>query len=225
MRMTADAATRVPSASTWRTSPSGWARLLVGLWIFGAGDALLVRSGLGNSPWTVFAEGLSLQTSLSIGMATIAISLVLLLIWIPLRVRLGIGTICNVIVIGVAIDATLALVTTPELLALQVTMLLAGVALIGVGSGLYLGVALGPGPRDGLMTGLHRLTGRPIGLVRAGIELSALAVGWALGGTLGVGTVAFALLIGPSVQTGIALDQRLRAARALPVEAPRVDPA
>ncbi len=207
----------------WRTSPSGWVRLLVGLWIFGAGDALLVASDLGNSPWTVFAEGLSLQTALSIGMSTIAISLVLLLIWIPLKVRMGIGTVCNVIVIGVAIDATLAMVSTPDPLAARIAMLLAGVALIGVGSGLYLGVALGPGPRDGLMTGLHRLTGRPIGLVRAGIELSALSVGWLLGGTLGAGTIAFALLIGPSVQTGIAMDQRLRAAR-LPAPDPAPTP-
>lgn len=194
----------------WRTSPGGLTALVTGLWIFGTGDAFLVSSGLGNSPWTVFAQGVATRTPMTIGVASILIGAALLLLWVPLGVRVGLGTLLNVVLIGVAIDVTLLALHPPEGLVGQAVFLLVGIALIGLGSGLYLGVALGPGPRDGLMTGLHRRTGRPIGLVRTGIELTALAAGIALGGTAGVGTVAFAVLIGPSVQTGIALDDRRR---------------
>lgn len=197
------------SLPLWRTSPARVVRLIVGLWVFGTGDALIVRSALGNSPWTVFAEGLSIQTPMSIGAATIVTGLALFAIWVPLHVRPGLGTLLNAILIGVAIDVTLLLVEEPRSLAVRVVLLLGGIAAVGIGSGLYLGTAHGPGPRDGLMTGLHRRTGRPIALVRALIELSALVTGWLLGGTLGLGTVAFALLIGPSVQAGIALDRHV----------------
>lgn len=198
------------SASLWRASPARLVRLLAGLCLFGAGEGLVVVSELGNSPWTVFAEGVSEQTPLSVGTATVATSFALLLLWIPLGVRPGLGTIANAVVIGLAIDWTLALLGTPDPLAGQVALLLGGIALVGVGSGFYLGAALGPGPRDGLMTGLHHRTGRPISLVRAAIEVTALALGWLLGGTVGFGTVAFALLVGPAVATALRVEAGLR---------------
>jgi uncharacterized membrane protein YczE len=198
-----------PAASPWRSSPARIARLVVGLVVFGVGDALIVRSALGNSPWTVFAEGLSVQTPMSIGVASMATGLGLFLIWIPLRVRPGLGTVLNVVLIGVAIDVTLLLLGPVEGLLPRVVLLVVGVAVIGLGSGLYLGTRHGPGPRDGLMTGLHRATGLPVAVIRGSIEVVALGVGWLLGGTLGLGTLAFAVLIGPSVQAGIAVDRRL----------------
>jgi uncharacterized membrane protein YczE len=190
--------------SRWRTSPRRLVRLMLGVWIFGFGDGLVVTSELGNSPWTVFAEGVSKQTPLTIGSATIAISVVVLLLWIPLRVRPGLGTILNAIVVGVAIDIAVAVVPHAPL-GVRAIELLVGIGLVGVGSGLYIGAAHGPGPRDGLMMGLHRRTGRPIALIRGSLELTALVSGWILGGTVGVGTVAFALLIGPSVALGLRL--------------------
>ena len=207
---TATAAAAATEPTRWRTSPARLTTLVVGLTVFGIGEGFIVRAALGNSPWTVFAEGVSLWTPMSIGVATIVTGVVILLMWIPLRTKLGLGTLLNVVLIGLALDATLLVV--PEISALwaRVALLLGGVAVVGIGSGLYLGTQHGPGPRDGLMTGLHRRTGRPIGLIRGGIELSALSIGWLLGGTVGAGTVVFALLIGPSVQAGIALDTRVR---------------
>jgi len=187
------------AASLWRPSPRRLARLLAGLWIFGAGEALVVDSGLGNSPWTVFAEGVSVRSPLSVGAATVATSFVILLLWIPLRERPGLGTVTNAVLIGVAIDTTLALLPGTAPLGVRVGEVAAGIGLVALGSGLYINAALGPGPRDGLMTGLHRRTGRPIGVLRTGIEVTALAAGAVLGGTFGPGTVAFALLIGPAV--------------------------
>jgi uncharacterized membrane protein YczE len=192
-------------ASRWRASPRRLAALLFGLAVFGAGDACLVASELGNSPWTVFAEGVSVQTPLSVGAATVVTSFVLLLLWIPLRQRPGLGTIANAIVVGLAIDATLLVLPDQAPLAVRWVELLGGIALVAVGSAFYLGAALGPGPRDGLMAGLHRVTGRPVALVRGCIEVSALLAGALLGGTLGVGTVAFALLIGPAVARALRL--------------------
>jgi uncharacterized membrane protein YczE len=171
--------------------------------VFGAGDACLVASELGNTPWTVFAEGLSEQTPLTIGAATIATSFALLLLWIPLRQRPGLGTVLNAVVIGVAIDVTLLALPDHAPLGVRWLLLFGGIALVAVGSAFYLGAALGPGPRDGLMTGLHRVTGRPVAAVRAGIEITALVIGALLGGTFGVGTVAFALLIGPAVAVAL----------------------
>jgi uncharacterized membrane protein YczE len=192
----------VAAPSRWRASPARLTRLMAGLVLFGIGEGLVVVSELGNSPWTVFAEGVSVQTPLSIGAATVAASFVVLLIWIPLRERPGLGTLANAVVVGLVIDLTLAVLDTGPL-ALRIAELLGGIALVGVGSAIYLGAALGPGPRDGLMTGLHRITGRPIALLRGAIEVTALVVGALLGGTVGVGTVAFALLVGPAVQTAL----------------------
>jgi uncharacterized membrane protein YczE len=179
------------------------ARLLPGLWIFGTGEACLVHSRLGNSPWTVLAEGVSKHTALAIGTATIVISGLVMLAWIPLRQRPGIGTIANAILIGVAIDVMLPLLPGPGGIVTRYAFVVVGIALVGLGSGLYLTANLGPGPRDGLMTGLHFRTGRSLRLIRTLIEGSALAVGWALGGRVGVGTVAFALLVGPAVQAAV----------------------
>ena len=200
--MTAASVEYVP-LSRWRPSPARLARLLVGLVIFGAGDALLVASLLGNSPWTVFAQGVAVQTPLSVGAATIVTSFVLLLLWIPLGQRPGLGTILNAIVVGLALDATLVLLPESAPLAVRAVMVLAGIAMVGIGSGLYLSTVLGPGPRDGLMTGLHRRTGASVAVVRTAIEITALVVGVLLGGRFGIGTIAFALLIGPAVSLGL----------------------
>ena len=180
-------------------------RLLAGLWIFGTGEACLVLATLGNSPWTVLAEGVAEQTDTNLGAVTIVLSFVVLLLWIPLRQRPGLGTVLNAIVVGLAIAATLAVVSGPDLLPARLALVLVGIALVGVGSGLYLTSYLGPGPRDGLMTGLHERTGRSLRLIRTGIEVAATAGGFALGGTVGLGTLAFALLIGPSVQLFVGL--------------------
>ena len=162
-----------------------------------------MASELGNSPWTVLAEGVSAQTPLAVGTATVAISFVVLLMWIPLRQRPGLGTILNAIVIGLAIDASLAWLPEPSELLPRYGLVAAGIALVGMGSGLYLTCFLGPGPRDGLMTGLSRRTGLSLRIVRTGIEVAALTIGAILGGTVGIGTLAFALLIGPAVQAGV----------------------
>ena len=201
--MTAAAATA--PLSRWRASPRRLASLLFGLFAFGAGEAMLVASELGNSPWTVFAEGLEKQTPLSVGAATIVTSFVLLLLWIPLRQRPGLGTILNAVVVGLSIDATLLLLPDDAALVPRIAEVVVGIGLVALGSAFYLGAALGPGPRDGLMTGLHRLTGRPIALLRTGIELTALTIGVILGGTFGPGTIAFALLIGPAVALALRL--------------------
>ncbi len=191
--------------SRWRASPRRLASLIFGLVIFGAGEALLIASQLGNSPWTVFAEGLSKQTPMSVGVATVVTSFAILALWIPLRQRPGLGTIANAIVVGLAIDATLVVLPEDAALVPRIGEVVVGIALVAVGSAFYLGAALGPGPRDGLMTGLHRRTGRSVAPIRTGIELSALAIGIVLGGTFGPGTIAFALLIGPAVALALRL--------------------
>lgn len=175
-------------------------RLMLGLTLCGVGLALMVMSHLGLGPWEVLHQGLSERTGIPIGTTGILVGIVVLLAWIPLRQRPGLGTICNVVWIGLTIDAVLAVAPAPTALVARAAALLAGVFLVGLGSGFYIGAGLGPGPRDGLMTGLSARHGRPVGVVRTGIELSALLAGWALGGTVGVGTVVFALGIGPLVQ-------------------------
>jgi uncharacterized membrane protein YczE len=188
------------AASRWRPTPARFARLVVGLTLFGVGEALLVASQLGNSPWTVLAQGVANQTVLNVGSATIAVSALVLLLWVPLRQAPGLGTVMNAVGIGLAIDATLALLPDSLPLGLRWLFVPLGVATVAFGSGLYLTSRLGPGPRDGLMTGLHRRTGLSLRVVRAGIEVTVTAIGFALGGTVGVGTVAFAVFIGPGVQ-------------------------
>ena len=205
------AAEAVP-LSRWRASPRRLASLLFGLCVFGFGEALLLASELGNSPWTVFAEGVSKQTPLTVGGATVATSFAILLLWIPLRQRPGLGTIANAVVIGVAIDAALAVLPDDAVLSARIAEVAVGILLVAVGSAFYLGAALGPGPRDGLMTGLHRATGRSVALIRTGIELTALTVGIVLGGTFGPGTIAFALLIGPAVARALRLARVARVA-------------
>ncbi len=166
--------------------------------MLGVGLGLTVAGDLGLSPWDVLHQGLSERFDVTIGTASIGVGIVVLLGWLPLRERLGIGTLMNVFVIGIALDLTLLVVDTPDPLWAKVAYLLFGVWLWGPGSGLYIGSWLGPGPRDGLMTGLAR-RGLRVGPVRSGIELSALAVGFLLGGTVGIGTIVFALGVGPNV--------------------------
>jgi uncharacterized protein len=186
--------------SRWRPSPVRLARLMFGLTVFGIGEGLLVGSELGNSPWTVFAEGLGDQTGLTVGTATVVTSAAIILLWIPLRQAPGLGTVMNAIVIGLVIDPTLWLLPDDMPIGVRVALIPIGIGLVGLGSGYYLTSRLGPGPRDGLMTGLHRVTGLSLRVVRSGIEITAVTVGFFLGGTVGIGTVAFALAIGPAVQ-------------------------
>jgi uncharacterized membrane protein YczE len=173
-------------------------QLSAGLVLFGASLALLVRSELGLDPWDVFHQGLSVATGLSIGVCTIVAGVVVLLLWFPLRQRPGIGTVANVILVGISLDAILLLLPTTDAPALRWTYLVSGIVLNGIATGAYIGAGLGPGPRDGLMVGLAR-GGRSIRFVRTAIEVSVLVVGWLLGGTVGIGTVLFALTIGPIV--------------------------
>ena len=175
-------------------------QLYAGLILYGASLALQIRAGLGLDPWDVFHQGLSEKTGLSFGTIVIIIGALVLLAWIPLRQQPGIGTISNVFVVGLAADATLAVLPEVEGLTVQLPLLAAAIFLNGVAGAAYIGAGLGPGPRDGLMTGLVRITGRSVGVVRTSIEVSVLAVGIVLGGTVGLGTVLYALSIGPLLQ-------------------------
>lgn len=183
----------------WAVVRARFPRLLLGLFLFGAGSALQVQADLGLSPWEVLHQGIAARTPLSIGVASIAVSLLVLLLWIPLRQALGFGTIANAILIGVFIDLVIFLVPTPDAMATRWGFLLGGILLVGIGSGFYIGVHLGPGPRDGLMTGIAR-RGPSLRVARTAVEGSALVLGWLLGGTVGIGTVLFSLTIGPIVQ-------------------------
>ncbi|MCX4849329.1 YitT family protein [Streptomyces sp. NBC_00893] len=175
-------------------------QLYVGLALYGASSALLVRAGLGLEPWGVLHQGLAERTGLSIGVVSIIVGATVLLLWIPIRQRPGLGTVSNVFAIGIAMDGTLALVPDVHGLAAQIAVMVAGVLVNGVATGLYIAARFGPGPRDGLMTGLHLRTGRSIRLVRTLIEVAVVATGFALGGSLGAGTVVYALAIGPLAQ-------------------------
>lgn len=169
----------------------------------------MVASSLGVSPWTVLAQGLSVRLPISIGVATFCLSCVVLLLWIPLRERPGLGTISNAVVIALALQVMVHVLPEPSNVVVRMGMVVLGIAFIGLGSGLYLTTNLGPGPRDGWMTGIHVRTGWPISAVRLGIEAFVLVIGWLIGGTVGIGTVMFALLIGPSVGYGLRLAGRI----------------
>ena len=177
--------------------------LILGLILFGLGETLLITAGVGVSPWTVLAQGISFKTGYSIGLTTFFVSIGVLCLWIPLRQKPGVGTILNTIIVSIVIDVSLPYLPVPELLVFQILQVIIGVVIVGLGSGFYLIANLGPGSRDGLMTGLQKKTNLPISLIRAILEISAVAVGWYLGGIVGIGTIVFALAIGPFVSAGL----------------------
>ena len=200
--------------TTWGliTAPYAIQRMMVlifGLMIFGIGEAFLVVTSLGNSPWVVLSEGISLNSSLNIGESTFLVSVVVLLLWIPLRQKPGFGTLANIVVIAASIELGLLIIPIVDNVYMKYFYVLFGIALVGIGSALYITCGLGTGPRDGLMTGLHYKTGVRVGRVRLGIEIVALSVGAILGGSLGVGTALFALLIGQSVAISLGVLGRL----------------
>lgn len=172
-------------------------QLFVGLFCFGLGIALMVRAELGLAPWDVLTQGLQLKTGWAFGTLTILTSIAVLLLWIPIRQKMSIGTIANAVLIGIFVEVGFVWFPVPTNLVWSVLSFICGLLLVGFATGLYIGARFGPGPRDGLMTGLHRLTGWPIWVVRTGLEVTVLVVGWLLGGNVGFGTLAFALFIGP----------------------------
>jgi uncharacterized membrane protein YczE len=184
----------------WNSHPWRLVQLYIGLWLYGLGAALQVRAGLGLDPWDVFHQGVSRHVGLAIGTVLIIVGAIVLLAWIPLRQRPGLGTLSNVVLIGVSLNTSLQMLPTINGIALRVTILAVGILLGGIATGMYIGANYGPGPRDGLMTGLARRTGRSIRLVRTCLEVTVLIAGWVLGGTVGVGTVAYAVAIGPLAQ-------------------------
>ena len=177
--------------------------LIFGLILFGLGETMLITANLGVSPWTVLAQGLSMKTGYSIGVTTFIVSISVLCLWIPLKQKPGIGTILNTIIISIVLDVSLPYLPMPESFFPQILQVFIGVGMVGLGSGFYLISNLGPGSRDGLMTGLQKITNLPIAFIRAMIEISAVVCGWYLGGLVGIGTIVFALGIGPSVSAGL----------------------
>lgn len=185
-----------------------WGQLTLGLALFGVGIALMVRSNLGLNPWEVLHQGISNRTGISIGSVSILLGIPILLAWLPLGQRPGWGTLLNIVLIGLVTDLTLPLLPQTASLPTRAALLLAGILTIGLGSGLYLGAEMGAGPRDGVMMGLARRSRLSVRLVRTAIELSVLGLGWLMGGTVGVGTLLFALGIGPIVQFALRLSGR-----------------
>ena len=183
--------------------------LSIGLICFGLGEALILISSTGNSPWLVFSEGISIKTGLSVGTATFLISLVVLFLWIFLKQKPGIGTFLNVFIIAIVIDLTSFYFDPPSSIYSKYLLTIFSVLLVGIGSGIYLVANLGPGPRDGLMTGFTRITGYPISFIRASIEITVVMIGWYLGGTVGLGTLIFAFGIGPAVALGLLIVKKL----------------
>ncbi len=179
--------------------------LSLGLFCFGLGEALILISSTGNSPWLILSEGLSIKTGLSVGTSTFFISLVVLFFWIFLKQKPGIGTFLNVFIIAAVIDLTSFYFDSPSSIYSKYLLTVFSVLLVGLGSGIYLVANLGPGPRDGLITGLTRMTGYPISFIRASIEISVVIIGWYLGGTVGLGTLIFAFGIGPAVALGLSI--------------------
>ena len=181
------------------------AQLIVGLFLYGFAIAMMIRAALGISPWDVLSQGVVLHTGLNYGIVTNVIGALVLLLWIPIRQRPGIGTVVNVLAIGPSIEVGLLVLPAPDELLPRILLLPGGLVLLAIATGLYIGARFGHGPRDGLMTGIHRRTGWPIWAVRTAIEVTVLAIGWMLGGNVGIGTLAFALLIGPMVNVTIPL--------------------
>jgi uncharacterized membrane protein YczE len=193
----------------WQLSPMRIAILFFGLAIFGLGDSLLVQGDVGNAPWTVFSQGITFKTGLSIGWATFVISIFVLLIWIPLNEKPGFGTLANIVLIATFIELGTHIFPKQDDLVFGIAFSFIGIALVGLGSALYITCGLGPGPRDGAMTGIHYKTGVRVGRVRLGIELLVLTIGWLMGGRVGIGTALFALLIGQSVAISLGILARL----------------
>ncbi len=197
------------SQSRWKPSVATFLVLILGLSLFGFGEALLVITGLGNSPWVVLSEGLTKRTGLDIGVTTFLVSVVVLLLWIPLKERPGLGTISNIIVIAAVLDFSILLLPKVQTLAVGIPVVIAGVLTVGIGSSLYLTCNLGPGPRDGLMTSLHNKTGVRVSRVRFSLEIAVLTIGYLLGGTAGIGTLIFAAGIGRAVALWLGVVSRL----------------
>ena len=195
--------------SRWDLSPLRILILFFGLAIFGLGDSLFIQAGIGNAPWTVFAEGLTYKTGMSIGFATFVISVFVLLLWIPLKERPGFGTLSNIVLIATFIELGTHIFPEANSFAVGIVYNFIGISLVGIGSALYITCGLGPGPRDGAMTGLHYRTGVRVGRVRMAIEVTVLAIGFLMGGTVGVGTALFALFIGQSVAISLGILARL----------------
>jgi uncharacterized membrane protein YczE len=193
----------------WDLSPKRVLILFFGLAIFGLGDGLIIQSGLGNAPWSVLAQGISLKSGLSIGTSTLIVGSLVLALWIPLRERPGFGTLSNIIIISLFIEIATNIFPKQGNILSGLIFTLVGIAMVGIGSSLYITCGLGPGPRDGAMTGLHQRTGVRVGRVRLGLEVVVSIAGALLGGTLGLGTLLFALLIGQSVAISFALLARL----------------
>ncbi|MFS0912662.1 YitT family protein [Microbacterium sp. 179-I 3D2 NHS] len=183
-----------------RRMPRRVTQLLIGLFLYGIGIAFIVRGAIGAAPWDVLTQGIARQVPLSFGTITILVSIVVLLLWIPIRQRPGTGTVLNALLVGPSADVGFSVIPQTDVLWIRVVFFVVGLLVLSAATGLYIGAAFGPGPRDGLMTGLHRRTGWPIWVVRTGLEVTVVAAGWALGGNVGVGTVAFALLVGPLCQ-------------------------
>ena len=177
--------------------------LVLGLSLFAIGETLLITANQGVSPWTVLAQGISFQTNLSIGITTFIVSLVVLILWYPLKQKPGLGTILNIVLISIIIDLSTPILPYPKSFLFQIIQSIVAVFLVGLGSGFYLSANLGPGPRDGLMTGLQNLTNQPLALIRTIIEVSAVGIGFYLGGIVGIGTLLFAFGIGPMVSLGV----------------------
>ena len=196
------------ASGRWDLSFSRVLILFFGLAIFGLGDSLLIQANIGNAPWTVLAEGVTLKSDLSIGWATFFISVFVLLLWIPLRERPGFGTLSNIVLIALFIQIGTMIFPEVNSIPVGIAYDLIGIALVGFGSALYITCGLGPGPRDGAMTGIHQRSGIRVGRVRMGIEITVLLAGWSLGGTVGIGTALFALLIGQSVAIFLGLVAR-----------------
>lgn len=197
--------------SRWDLAPVRTVVLFVGLFIFGLGDSLLIQSEIGNAPWSVLAQGIANRLDITMGWSTFGISSLVLLLWIPLKEKPGFGTLSNIALIAIAIQVGVTIFPTQDSYVVGILYCLVGIAMVGVGSSLYITCGLGPGPRDGLMTALHNKSGIRIGRVRLGIESIVLIAGWLLGGTVGLGTLMFATLIGQSIAISLGVVSRITA--------------